>query len=239
MLSNIQPDSEQSWRDTPKLTIDLDWANEGVIHDTLDLLEPMGVAATWFVTHGSVTLPRILDNPLYEVGIHPNFNKLLIGTAPQRTTYQSVISELMDIVPEARVSRSHSLVQSSRFLEQLATAGITHDSSTYIPAGAGVTLKPWISSGIIRVPFFWADDAACSEGELPMTDILESLGQSGLRVYDFHPIHIFLNSSELDTYESTRQLHQDPKSLIEFRNPGQGTRTRFLQLLEVISGSTT
>lgn len=31
-----------------------------------------------------------------------------------------------------------------------------------------------------------------------------------LVVYDFHPIHVFLNTEHLDRYEGTRRLHQMP-----------------------------
>jgi pyruvate-formate lyase-activating enzyme len=65
---------------------------------------------------------------------------------------------------------------------------------------------------------------------------LESFGQEsfeqGFHVFDFHPIHVFLNTESLDRYERTRKLHQNPKELIKYRYAGYGTRSRLIELLK-------
>src|SRR5688572_22770431 len=78
-ISEIRPDDEASWRDRIFLTIDIDWASDEVIADTAALVEEAGVAATWFVTHDTPQIGRLRANPLFELGIHPNFNFLLDG----------------------------------------------------------------------------------------------------------------------------------------------------------------
>jgi hypothetical protein len=36
-------------------------------------------------------------------------------------------------------------------------------------------------------------------------------------VFDFHPIHVFLNTDHLETYESTREYHNMANTLIKYR----------------------
>lgn len=55
----------------------------------------------------------------------------------------------------------------------------------------------------------------------------------GVKVFDFHPIHIFLNTESLDRYERTRPYHQNPSELIKHRYKGYGTRNRLIELLEL------
>jgi len=58
-----------------------------------------------------------------------------------------------------------------------------------------------------------------------------------LKVLDFHPIHVFLNTESLDRYERTRPLHHNPKELIKHRFEGYGTRNRLLEVLELVEKS--
>ena len=55
----------------------------------------------------------------------------------------------------------------------------------------------------------------------------------GLKCFDFHPIHVFLNTENLNRYERTRPIHQNPKELIKYRYQGYGTRSRSMELLEL------
>ena len=56
---------------------------------------------------------------------------------------------------------------------------------------------------------------------------------NGFHVFDFHPIHVFLNTESLDRYERTRSIHQNPKELIKHRYQGHGTRSWLMELLEL------
>ena len=58
--------------------------------------------------------------------------------------------------------------------------------------------------------------------------------QRGFHVFDFHPIHVFLNTENLSRYERTRLLHQKPDELLKHRYQGKGTRTQLLNLLNLI-----
>ena len=111
-ISSIQVENEESWREKIFLTIDIDWAHDEILLDTIELVEEAGVAATWFVTHETEVLERLRSNPYFELGIHPNFNFLLQGDARNGGNAGEVISNVVQMVPEATSVRSHSMTVS-------------------------------------------------------------------------------------------------------------------------------
>jgi len=234
-ISSLTSDDPASWSGKVFLTFDVDWAHDDVILDTIDLLEAADLSATWFITHDTPVLARLRQNPKFELGIHPNFNWLLAGDICNGKDPKEVVSWMMDLVPEAKCVRSHSMMQSSGLLDVFASAGLTHDVNHFIPASVGAELRPWtLWNGMTRVPYFWEDDIACiyeSKGrnEPTVTDAART-GQ-GVKVFDFHPIHIFLNTEDLQRYERTRPIHQNPPALLEQRCPGCGARSRLQELV--------
>lgn len=236
-LSQIRPEEPSTWQNKLFLTIDIDWAHDEVLADTVDILDRSGVQATWFITHDTPLLERLRANPNYELGIHPNFNWLLEGDTRNGTNAKEVVDRLMAIVPEARCVRSHSMTQSTGLLQIFADAGLTHDANHFVPASSGVPLKPWLLwNGMIRVPYCWEDDVFCLYRELGVhePDACETARQQGLRVFDFHPIHVFLNTVSMAHYEQTRGLHLHPDALAAHRHNGSGARTWLLDLIALM-----
>jgi hypothetical protein len=238
-LSNIKLEDSSTWQDKLFLTIDIDWAHDRVLACAIDFLDRFEAHATWFVTHHTLLLQRLRENQNYELGIHPNFNWLLSGDPRNGASATEVIDRLIQIVPEARSVRSHSMTQSTGLLQAFADAGLTHDANHFIPASSGVELKPWMSwNGMIRVPYCWEDDIFCTYRErgVPEPDVTASAQRSGLRVFDFHPIHIFLNTESMKRYEQTRSVHQHPEVLFKHRYSGYGVRSRLLALMKIMTG---
>ena len=101
-LNEIELQDEISWRDAVFLTLDIDWACDEVLLDSIKLIEMAGIRATFFATHATPLLSRIAENPLFELGLHPNFNELLRGT-PQAggMSAAEVVDSLSAIVPGA------------------------------------------------------------------------------------------------------------------------------------------
>ena len=141
-ISQIHPDDPSTWENKNFITFDIDWAHNDVMSDTIDLMERFDIAATWFVTHDTPLLKRLRANPKFELGIHPNFNFLLAGDPRNGATAEEVVDRLLEIVPEAKVVRSHSTTQSSRLLEIFEKKGLTHDCNHFIPEQAVIKLKP-------------------------------------------------------------------------------------------------
>lgn len=231
-VSSVRPDAPETWRGRAFLTFDLDWAHDAAIAATIDLVEAAGVAATWFVTHATPLLDRLRANRRFELGIHPNFNPLLSGTAPPSRDAGSVVAELMAIVPEATSVRSHSLVQGGRLLELFRAYGLTHEANAFVPAASGIALKPWTDwFAMVRVPYGWEDDFACAHPGGPEPNAMVSA--TAMTGFDFHPIHVFLNTDRLERYERARPAFADPVALSKHRNTERpGTADRLALLLE-------
>ena len=215
------------------LTLDIDWACDAVLADCIELVEASGAPATWFVTHDTPLLERLRVNNKFELGIHPNFNPLLDG---KEGNAERIIDDILTIVPEAVSVRSHSMVQSSRLVDLFLRKGLHFDCNHFIPEQSGITLKPWrLWNGMVKVPHFWEDDAECIyKSGTPIVDLLK---RDGIKVFDFHPIHVFLNTEDLSRYDQTRTLHTTPTALLKHRFSGVGTRTFLLDLVTVFKNA--
>ena len=230
LISEITIDPK-TWRDKIFITIDIDWAHDDIIIDTLSIVENFEIPVTFFSTHNSELIDSLTKNEKYEIGIHPNFNFLLHGEAEYENTYEKVIDKLMHSFPNATAVRSHSLAQSGPIQNYFSKSALTHDCNDMIPEYSGIKLCPWESiHGMLKVPYCWADEHAWKSEQTD--DFSKILNTDGLVVFNFHPIHIFLNTENLQRYESTRSEHVNPKSLIRKRFNGFGTRSRFINLLD-------
>lgn len=208
-------------------TSDIDWAPEEVIADTLNLLEYYGVKCTFFSTHHSLELSKS-NKKLFETGIHPNFNPILSGKSEKRAI--DIIDEILDIHPEAQGVRSHSMLQSTAILQLFAERKLLYDANHFMPYHTG--LKPFkLWTGMIRIPYNWEDDVHWTYG-YSFDESRIDLKDEGLIVFDFHPIHIFLNTENKYRYNEAKKYYNDPKTLIKYRNKDViGTRDLFISLL--------
>tara|TARA_X000001036_G_C20647230_1_gene793502 strand:- start:1109 stop:1819 length:711 start_codon:yes stop_codon:yes gene_type:complete len=232
MISQINPKIKSSWNDKIFITIDIDWAVDEIIIDTIKLIENANVSTTWFATHETPVLERIRSNEKFELGIHPNFNFLLNGKNKVAENCEKIIDNILEIVPEAKSIRSHSMTQSTYLLDLFVNKKLKYDCNHFIPEQADIKIKPWtLWNDLIRIPYFWEDDISCIYKK--NSPIQELVNRDGLRVFDFHPIHIFLNTENLQRYERTRQIHQNPKELIKYRYNGFGVRNQLIELLKL------
>lgn len=216
------------------LTFDTDWASDAVVSDTVDLLDSRGVAATVFVTHASPALLALTSHPRIEVGLHPNFNPLLQAGATADAA--SILAALHDAYPDAVSVRSHSLFQSSTLQGLFRSRALTHDLNMFIPSWSGIECKPYREvNNIARLPYFWEDDVhvdALNNGHVDGWHVDALLDTSGLKVFDFHPIHVFLNTESMDRYRASLPDAHDIALLQRHRNDGYGARNFLIDLID-------
>ena len=231
-ISNINIENTD-WEESLFLTFDIDWASDEVIEYTLNIIEKKGVKSTWFVTHDSPVLERLKGNKNLELGIHPNFNFLLNGDFRNGRDAEEVIDKLLEIVPNARCVRSHAMTQSSGLRELFYTKGLTHDCNHFIPEQTEIVLKPWkIWNNLLKVPYFWEDDINCVS-EIK-TDIRELVTRRGIKVFDFHPIHVFLNIEKIERYYEVRNFQKETEKLIPYINTKEiGVKNILEQLIAI------
>ena len=229
-IKTIDVKNKSSWRSKLFLTFDVDWCSDEVLSYTLDIIEKYDINATFFITHQTILLDRMRENPKIELGIHPNFNPLLSGDFQYGGNINKVIEFYKKIVPEAVSVRSHSLTQSSNILDVFSHFGLKYDCNHFVPYSSNIDLKPWDhwDGKLIKIPYFWEDDVHCIYGWDWHEDFLNN---GGIKVFDFHPIHIYLNTEQLDRYEKSREFHSCSEKLSKYVYDGYGTHNFLIDLI--------
>ena len=189
------------------ISLDIDWAPDFVLEKTARIFEEYQVKSTWFVTHDSEFVRFMLTKPdLFELGIHPNFFK----GSTQGSTEREVLLYLLNIIPNATSVRTHGLFQYSGLMRKMCVDyGIRLDSSIFLPYMQNIS-PHHIDYGLenqnrlIRAPYYWGDYTAFSRPEGIGEPNDELLSPRGMKIFNFHPIHIGLNSSDLIAYEELK-----------------------------------
>jgi hypothetical protein len=185
------------------LTFDVDWASEEMLCDVIQLLEKYNCKATFFATHKSKMIESISSSSNFEIGLHPNFNSLLLNQSTHSA--KEILVKLKKLYPAATSIRSHSLVNGTFISQFYKELGINIDGNIYIPFDKITDLKPWYFwNGIKIIPFHWSDYIDFVQGK--KNDLLEILEQKTfVKTVAFHPVHIFINTSSIADYEEFKK----------------------------------
>lgn len=224
------------------LTLDTDWAPDFTIDNIAQILIEKKVKATWFVTHSSPAINRLRKYPnLFELGIHPNF----YPNSTHGKTEDEVMSHIKEVVPEAISMRTHGLYQNSRLLSKAASRyGVKIDVSLFLPYTPH--LQPHIlnldDNRLLRIPYFWEDDFEMYKLNPCFSLSHDNYHCEGLKLFDFHPIHIILNSYTMENYNLVKSKHNINTVTLSELEPyinksGEGTGTFFKELVELIETS--
>ena len=182
------------------LTFDCDWAPDFVINDIINLLDAEKIKATFFITNNSQILKKLRENKLFEIGIHPNF----FPKSTQGSNEDSILNNLKQIVPEAKSIRTHGLFQSTPLVKKFQEYGIENDLSLFLQNTPNIVPHYSKFFNLFRFPYFWEDDVAITEKvNWSFDDPLYHV--NGLKIFNFHPIHVFLNSNNMDNYENLKK----------------------------------
>ncbi|MBW2004566.1 MAG: hypothetical protein JRI72_08120, partial [Deltaproteobacteria bacterium] len=195
------------------------------------------------VTHQSEAIERLREKTeLFELGIHPN---MLSGSTHGKTE-DEVLTHVMSIVPNAISMRTHGLYQTSNWLAKAAKEyGILVDVSLFLPRADNLSPHKikWNGALLWRIPYFWGDNSEMFE-DAPIWSLSdERLKIHGLKVFDFHPIHIALNADRFERYEYLKSIRPlkfwDEEFIKKHANTDIGPQTLFLDLVKMLSGKGT
>jgi hypothetical protein len=211
---------------TYHLTFDIDWAPDWAVFDVLEVLAEHSAPATFFATHPSPTLGEIALHG-HELGIHPNF----LSGSSHGAEPLDVMRSVLAMVPDARAMRTHSLVQGTTLFEAILAEfpQIDYDLSLLTYGSPHTGWTPWHSRGrsLQRLNYNWEDDLAF---DAPGQVWNEYQPVAPIDVFDFHPIHVALNSSREDSYMGLKarlgpgHLHEATReATLELRDRGPGT----------------
>lgn len=217
------------------LTFDVDWAPDFAIDEILVMLRAKKTKATFFITHSSDIVQDILSDG-HEVGLHPNF----LPSSSQGQTVEAVMDYLLNIYPEATSIRMHSLFQSTPLLHRVFSTytQLKIDLSLLTYRLPSVARSQWNFEDLSfsRINYNWEDDLAFYDNEFAW-DKMEFFSNS--IIFDFHPIHIALNSRNNSSYMKLKQdLAGEPlfsiskNRLLEFRNESKGASDYLQSILD-------
>jgi len=210
------------------LTIDVDWAPEEMIEDTLLVLEEYKVKATFFCTHKS---PLLLNQKEHELGIHPNFIPLIEGNS--KKTKEQIVDELLDIYPDAKGVRAHGLVQSSGIMQLYIDKGLKYDSNILLPYQQIDKYVYDEFKNFKRNVYNWSDDVHMLYKVDDFSKIC--INESGKNIIAFHPFHIFANTQTMAKYSELKKYYTDAAMIKKHRVLNEfGVRSYFLEVLKII-----
>jgi len=226
---NVKDEASEGGSGPVLVTLDIDWAPDWVIEDIAGRLSRAGVRATLFATHDSPAMRALAKEPLFEIGLHPNF---LPGSS-HGTTPDEIFATLRGWYPDGTACRTHSLVMSEPLLARMACEfGIEIDCSVHLPRASHVTPHELHLSeqgdSLVRLPHVFQDNMHAMARQ-PWTVAGAELDTPGWKVLNFHPVHIVLNSATLAVYETFKRrgplssLTRDDLPPVDASLPGTGS----------------
>ena len=203
------------------MTHDLDWASDFVIDNMLELLDKHSIISTIFCTH------KVKINK-HELGIHPYFKH---GEQAEDETFQNILNK----IPNAKGSRSHRLLIHNNLFNHYKKFGLDYDSNCLMQ---NQLTQPFFTfKGVLEFPIYYEDDLSFyphnSLNPLKLSSELLKLNNATV-TFNFHPIHLYLNTKSLAHYEKARPDLNNEKNLKKHINNGYGVKTKFLELLKIL-----
>jgi hypothetical protein len=205
------------------ITSDTDWAPAEIIQYMLSILDDRGIRATFFCTD-KCAKSVIGTGSSHELAIHPFFKSL--------KTDRTTLARLLRMYPNAKGTRSHSSYFHTRLTDIYEKHGIEYDSNWFVPQ----IVKPFmLFNGILEIPMNFMDNLAFGSrsGFTPRPRIIKDTPQP--LVFNFHPIHVFLNTESHVRYLKAKPYYHNPAKLWKLRNRHTtGTYDYLLEILELI-----
>ena len=203
---------------------DTDWASEACIEDAYQFISKHSIKPCFFVTHQSAVLQSLENAAAVELGLHPNF----LPGSDHGEDQDEVIETVRGFAPRAGGFRSHCFVDSTFITRKFKAEGLTWDSNLCLYLQEGIVPMRHCS-GLTRVPVFWADDVHMSldPDEWSVDALIDHFLSPGLKVIDVHPVHLALNTPDLNFYNQHKHRVNSLSAdeLVDLRHPGAGTRT--------------
>jgi|TARA_B110000027_G_C16005115_1_gene249329 hypothetical protein len=216
------------------ISFDLDWCPDFMIDEVLKILETSKVKCTFFITHSSPSLKKIL-NLNHNVGIHPNYLKFNSIKKNLKIT-----EKILNVVPSAKLIRSHALHMNTNLLYEIFKnfPNIKMDLSTLTYKSKFIHKfnYDYIGKKINRINYNWEDSIGIHEKNFKWKT-LKYFGVSN--IYNFHPIHIFYNTHSYNHYLKIKK--SSPKNLSDQKindlnhnliYEGEGVRTFFNKIIK-------
>lgn len=213
------------------LTCDIDWAPEYAIEYVAHKAAEFGHTITFFSTHDS---DFCKTPPTHcEIGLHPDC------TRPARNDWDEEIARLKAIYPGALGMRAHTNLFGQRTAEAAARAGLLYDVS-YLLWNRPLCQAWRDYAGLVRFTYHWEDGTHWYMNR-PLNWEGIDLDSPGLKIFNVHPISIYLNSPTAPHCRAVQTRYRDltsaPKSEVDasINRTERGIGDLWLDLLETLA----
>jgi hypothetical protein len=214
------------------VTVDLDWAPEVAIEETLEFLRERQIPVTVFSTHRSAYVSEHLSR--LEVGLHPYF----APDSSHGATIQEVVQTVTALPHNLPAFRCHRFAVSNGALQALRAAGMEISSNVC----TDMELLPPFRDRfrMLEVPIFLEDGGYLFQQRPLEVDagLERKLRSPGVRVLLLHPMHFAINTPHFDYMRdikrsvSRRQWNQMTRAELKHRRwRGRGVRDFLIELL--------
>lgn len=215
------------------MTADIDWAPDYAVADMLEIFARFGIKITCYATHRTSLFSG--TTPMVEIGLHPDY------TRPHPTEgLRSKLLDLKEMFPDAVGVRSHRNFFGQNTAHLATEANLIYDSSVLLwrQPFCQIYRDQW---GLYRLPYCW-EDGIQADMKLPWTLDIVPRATPGLKIFNIHPIFIYLNCPDDDYRRAIvkhyNDLTQAPREVIEpQRYDGYGARRFLIDLLTELQRS--
>ncbi len=179
----------------------MDWAPDFCIEPILKNLKKKNIKATFFATHKTDIIADIYRDG-HNIGIHPNFFK----GSTQGKGNLNIVENLLSLSKNINSIRIHGLLQSTNLLYEIFKnfSELKHDFTIYTPTiSSHKFCWKYDDVSFLRYNYNWEDDF-CFGQNFPKFSDLKLLKKM---IFNFHPIHIFLNSKKFDNYNKLKSKY--------------------------------
>jgi hypothetical protein len=222
------------------VTLDLDWACEPAIEDTLDFLNKQNICPTIFATHRSQRVESAMKE--IEVGLHPFFDP----HSSHGSTIFEVVNHVLDLPHNLRAFRCHRFANCNSSRQAMAEAGMLISSNVCTDLEIISPFKDRF--GLWEVPIF-LEDGGYLWRKHPLEinqNLQQALSREGAKVVIIHPMHFSINSPDFSyMYQIKQSINREEwktmtrSALNKLKWKGRGIRDFLVELLQTASKTST
>jgi len=216
------------------VTVDIDWACEAAIEETLDFLQDHHVTPTVFVTHRSPALEANMSK--LEVGLHPFFDP----TSSHGSSIDEVVNHVLELPHNLPAFRCHRFGNCNSSRQAMFEAGMQISSNVCTDLEIVPPFRDRF--GLLEVPVFLEDGGYLwRKHPLEMNLVLkQKVLEPGKKIVIIHPMHIAINTPNFDYMRKIKQSvgreewkNMTKETLNHLRWRGRGIRDLMTDLIQL------
>lgn len=222
------------------ITIDLDWASEAAIEETLNFFENLNIKPMIFSTHNSVVVESRMAQ--LDIGLHPYFS----DDSSHGKTIKEVTKNILEVPHNFKAFRCHRFRLCNESQQAMLNAGMLISSNVCTNMEV---IKPFKNRfGLLEIPVFLEDGGYLwQKYPLEINKQLKNIfSLSGSKIIVIHPMHFVINTPNFDymvkikksmSRDKWRNLSQD--NLNKLRWEKRGIRDFLIDLINFVPNTIT